>query len=50
MNAPLPLAAFPVGAVSGKQAGFVVAVLVGLAFYLAARANANDPKKQKPTA
>lgn len=46
MSAPLPLAAFPVGAASSKQAGFVVAVLVGLAFYLAARANANDPKKQ----
>lgn len=45
MNVPLPMSAFPVGSNAGKQAGFVMAVLVGLAFYMAARANASEPKK-----
>lgn len=45
MSAPLPLSAFPIGAPSGKAAGFVLAVVVGLAFFMAARAKAGTPQQ-----
>ena len=35
MNIPLPVAAFPIGNKGGAVAVFVVAVLVGLAIYMA---------------
>ena len=35
MNIPLPTAAFPIGHKGGAATAFVVAVLVGLAIYMA---------------
>lgn len=42
MNAALPLAAFPLAGKLDKSSGFALAVVMGLAFYLAAR------NKQQP--
>lgn len=44
MNIPLPTAAFPIGHKGGAAAVFVVAVLVGLAIYMA-----QTNKQQPPT-
>lgn len=44
MNVPLPNAAFPVGGNAGGAATFVTAVLIGLALYMAAKA------QQQPSA
>ena len=41
MNIPLPPAAFPVGMKAGASAGFVTAVLIGLALYMAAKNKAS---------
>ena len=41
MNAPLPATAFPVGGKAGGAGVFVVAVLVGLALYMSAKASPN---------
>lgn len=43
MNVPLPAVAFPIGGKAGATATFVTAMLIGLAFYLAAR-NKEQPK------
>lgn len=37
MSAALPLAAFPVAGKLNKSSGFAMALVLGLAFYLAAR-------------
>lgn len=38
MSAPLPISAFPIGGKAGGAGVFVVAVLVGLSLYMAAKA------------
>jgi len=43
MNIPLPAAAFPIGNKGTAAATFVVAVLVGLSMYLAARNKSAQP-------
>ncbi len=43
MNVPLPAAAFPIGNKAAGTATFVVAVLVGLSLFLAAK---NKPAQQ----
>lgn len=42
MNIPLPPAAFPIGSKATASATFVVAILVGLALFLAAK---NKPQQ-----
>ncbi len=43
MNIPLPPAAFPIGNKATATASFVVAVLVGLSIYLAAKNKPTQP-------
>lgn len=40
MSAPLPVSMLPLVGRAATSGGFVVAVLIGLAFYMAARAQA----------
>ncbi len=42
----LPLAAFPVAGKAEKSTGFALALVLGLAFYLAARAQQQTKAKQ----
>lgn len=42
---PLPLSAFPIGVNTSKSSGFVIAVLIGLAFYMASKSSQAEAKQ-----
>ena len=42
----LPLSAFPIGANTTKSSGFVIAILIGLALYLAAQSKQSATSKE----
>lgn len=44
---PLPLSAFPLCGAQNKAGGFVLAVLVGLAFYLSQQPKQPQPNTQR---
>lgn len=41
---PLPLTAFPIGANTTKSSGFAIAVLIGLAVFMAQQKKTSDHK------
>lgn len=40
----LPLSAFPLSATESKSSGFVIAVLIGLAFFMSAKIKADSQR------